>query len=426
MKLNKFVSYIIYFYFIWIPFEWFIIKWFFANPIALRGVRITLDLIPLLLLIFLILVGQLKLYWNNIKLIILFPVAIFTVVMANLIHGGDQATSINFLGVLLRFIPFAIIIPSLNPQDWKLETIASKTNTFLYIFLTLGVLEFFLRQTLRNFLLPSPEIFMALFYDLPTAYREEEFYPVSATFINTIEFSFYIIGLFIIFIYTEKRMAFKLCIFAITCFVVFASRSSASLLCIFLITFYAFFDKKINRYIGYTLGSIASFTFILFNINYLEWYFFISHKFGRLGILHFTLPSFISSGFKNTLFGIGSDSKVVYETISKYDQVPLMLLYDAGYSSFKDVYWVALLVHLGIITFSLLLYILIDLFRLAKQTNTPLKFILVTFLWIVIFLGFINQVLDVKSFSFLFWIVVGVTYSDINHLSIPQNKNDRE
>jgi hypothetical protein len=274
----------------------------------------------------------------------------------------------------------------------------------------------------RALFLPSKEIFLAIFDEPPVAMRVDKYYQVSTIFANPIDYSFFLIALFIIFLSSTASKIKITTLGVFTLFIVFNTQSMASFLFLAVLIFIIVVENKSTKLIFYFIGSISLTYFLIQNLEFIERYTFISYKYSRLGIIFKTLPEYLSSNLKDILIGLGPDRAVVYDTITSYPKVPEMLYYDKGYSSFKDVYWVALVVQNGVIFLLFLASIFWLIYKQSKRLQLKDHLIIKRILVMLVIFGFINQILDSKYISLIFWVLIGVTINEIrttfNHKEI--------
>nr|RDS94708.1 hypothetical protein DWF04_15660 [Cereibacter sphaeroides f. sp. denitrificans] len=136
-------------------------------------------------------------------------------------------------------------------------------------------------------------------------------------------------------------------------------------------------------------------------------------KLQRLGIVT-TYLEMIESFSGDILLGLGGDPiRTVKILESRGYRLPYLLMFSPA--SIEDVYWVALFIFYGLIGAGAMLLVLGKLFfrsvllsrgarifevaRLNAAVANLLVFIFVT--------GIMNQILEVKQFSFYFWLLVG-------------------
>jgi hypothetical protein len=421
MSLRKLLSHVLSVYILVVFLEWFVARWIFP-PQGIVIFRLLLDVFPTMLLIVCLVLRHIK--WTRMGLICIagYCVSLIILFLSNLIHGGALSSIPGHFGVLYRFVPLTIVIGSLENHFWNFEKFRLWSTRFLYLLLALGVLEFFLRGHLRKFLIPGVSTFNLIFERTPVAFRDSATYDLTTIYINPIEYCFLVVGLYIVFLSTGTSYRKKLIVTMIALFAAYQSGSMAGFLFLLILaTVSAVRMTLFSRLVLYSSAVILSLVAIITYWPYLKWYANISMEFNRLGILFSTLPNFILSSGVNILFGLGSDEAKVFFTIVNYPNVPLMIYYDQNLVGFDDVYWVALLIYNGLISVVMLFLIFFNIYQRAKKLEIE-NFLLVKRLIILVgFLGFINQVLEVKSFSLLLWLTFGIVINEVLRKSVKAN-----
>jgi hypothetical protein len=415
MTLKKLLELTIIFLFFWIPFEWFIIKWLPISLEQAKLIRVIIDAIPLLFFLFYFSISQVKITQHNLFLLVGCALIMTGLFIGDLLHLSLSKGYLFQIGVFLRFIPLVWLIPYLNNEKFGWEAFIKFCRWMLFFFLLLGILEFVLEETARSFFLPQHAFFDIKGADLPVALREEKYYQASATFINTIDFCFYLLPLLVVYLFTKTKVTLWICLVILaTGIIVWSTHSFAGLLLFFIVLVAWLSHLNLKLRLGYyaTIGLVAICAAVLFS-EQIKSYANNSIKYSRLGILVKTAPAFLSSGPQHVIFGLGSNQEFVYQTITSYGEVPKMLFYDKNFSSLRDVYWVAMLLHYGIFGLSIIFFLLYRLYVLAKRLSDQKKHMVQTLLLLAFVLGFVNQPLDVKSFSFLFWVVMGLMFQEM-------------
>lgn len=145
------------------------------------------------------------------------------------------------------------------------------------------------------------------------------------------------------------------------------------------------------------------------------------------GILSMTAPDFIKEFSFDTFWGVGNDSDIVLSKINSYPDKVHMLYWMDNIDAFGDVYWVALLVYHGLIGFVLIglvfykMYVSIIRYDLNYGEFNLKRIVEWSYIAIVL-LGFMNQVLVVKTFAVTFWILMAVVYVRVSK-SIKTNES---
>lgn len=159
--------------------------------------------------------------------------------------------------------------------------------------------------------------------------------------------------------------------------------------------------------------------FQIFSGDYVE-----AAKGARLGLLIYLAPDFLEDPV-GAPFGYTPDPNVVVEIARKrYPDVPEGLILVLS-GIIEDVYWLAIMIHYGVIGFLLffaaVLWSIRTLARRFRKENDPgsRRFALVALLLMIVCLPLncFNQVFLMRQFSFCLWISFGLTFLPMKNLS---------
>jgi hypothetical protein len=266
--------------------------------------------------------------------------------------------------------------------------------------------------------LPPADIFGT---DKPTIFDDAG---ITSVFINTIEFSFFVLALSIIYVATCKNKYHNYFVFICSTIVIIFSFSIASILCI-LIVFYLFIDKK-YRIIFSGIFLVAALLIFLLNFEIIQLllgmdihtWIEVSSEYNRIGYFTKLVPEFFSGNVKDIFLGFGYDGELVGRKLMKYANAPITMIDNENNLKYlKDVYWVSILMAEGVITLLLNFYILKVIYRDANKNKfASFEFIIKTFIFIIFFVGFFNQILDIKAFTFCFWICTAIQINKGNFI----------
>ena len=136
----------------------------------------------------------------------------------------------------------------------------------------------------------------------------------------------------------------------------------------------------------------------------------ISSEFNRLGYITKVFPEFLHGGFKDLILGMGYDAGVVDVKLANYHNTPFVMINNENNLKYlKDVYWLSIFIAQGLIAFLTTFYILVTLWIGARREGSEENFRVVkTFILLALFLGMFNQILDMKAFTFCFWLMAGL------------------
>jgi len=292
-----------------------------------------------------------------------------------------------------------------------MEKLYKHVRIIFWLMVVISLVEIANKTLFIKVFLPSPSIFGK---PLPTIYRSQNI-EISATFINTIDFSFFMIALSCFYIIYTKRKVEKIIVFITSLVLLFLSFSTASLLCMVLAGVLLFGGKSRFLIIGFLIlvtGMVVNprIMKMLTDADSIGSFIKVSNDYSRLGFFTKLMPQFLRGDPKDVFFGMGLDTHLVDDKLSGYRDIPLMLTFGGNnVTLLKDVYWLGIIITEGIIVLFLYIRILYLLYsRSKKSLSGDKKQFPKVMIFVVVFLGLFNQVLDVKSFSFCFWTMAGI------------------
>jgi hypothetical protein len=117
---------------------------------------------------------------------------------------------------------------------------------------------------------------------------------------------------------------------------------------------------------------------------------------------------------KDILLGMGTSVDIINSKLQAYQNLPLILTYGKNnLIQLKDVYWISILISQGIVGIFLFIIILKTIYSFARRRLTNQEFTIIKlFIYVIILLGFFNQVLDIKGFSYVFWLTIGIFFNN--------------
>jgi hypothetical protein len=391
----------------YISFEWFIFS--IINDIAIvQFIRSIFDYLPLLLYFVYIATKGRKIKLLHLNVLFAFIVLLIFLVFSHIIDKTSLISIIPYFGVIFRFVPFFLMSTLYTGTTYN--RLIKHIKIIYSIQVILAFIEIINKKLFLKVFLPNPSFFKGF---IPTVYRDSG---ISTTFINTIEFSFFIIIIACLLIYEYRHsITKKWTVFLSSLIIVTASFSIASILLIFMMAT-IIIERKTNLYFYIAVGFMTLFCFgnSLFSIftetKSIYEYYLIAKDYNRVGYFTNLLPQFFTSNLKDIFFGIGVDPKVIDIKLNHYNHIPKMLTFGKNnLILLKDVYWVSIIMTQGLIGFSILWIVLLYIFRRIKSTMVYYNYFILKLLLIVVFIGgFFNQILDLKGFSFVFWIFLGI------------------
>jgi hypothetical protein len=402
--------FLISFFMCWIPFEWTFFRFSFINSLSIiQLLRNTVDFIPMLLLLFLFLSGAI-LPKEFFYILLAYVIIFFLNSLSLIIERKSLFQLTSFFGVVFRFVPFVFFSFRLSHKHVSKLLLNLRYLTFLMIFI--GIFSLLNHQLTVFLFLPSPDIFLP---NVPTAYLIDD--ELSGTFITTIEYAYWLLFLSSITILREKNIFVKGILFLITFFLIFKTGSLATLICL-IVMFYCLFTKPVTQ-----IASIAGFFLLIFSLGTilkttigqadLVEYASLSSESNRLGFVSYMMPEFLSNAsLKDLLLGCSVDVDSLNKRLMSLSNLPSILLINMedNLKLVKDVYWVSILLNQGIIVLCIYFALITFIYRIAtKNSSNPISPILKKSVIILIIGCFFNQLMDLKSFSFGFWVIFGLT-----------------
>ncbi len=207
----------------WIIFEWPLLSKI-NNLSIISIIRSAIDLLPFLLMILNILFQKGKMKKYELAIFIVLLLILIIVSLSTLIEGYNPLTAIQLVSVSFRYVPFLILIRLSTPKIMK--KFYKHVRIIFWLMVVISVFEIANKALFMKFFLPSPSIFGE---SLPTIYYSKNI-EISATFINTIDFSFFIIALSCFYIIQTKKETEKVIVFITALVLLFLSFSVASLI----------------------------------------------------------------------------------------------------------------------------------------------------------------------------------------------------
>lgn len=432
ISLNNFL--ILYLY--WVAFEWIIVSRI-PSYALIQSLRNTIDVLPLAFLIGSMVILNIKFKSIEVKVLAAFLGVIVISVLSLALERGPVSSVSEYIGVTIRFVPLLVLLRFAS-DDFH-EKLFPHIKAIYWILVGLAVINLINKEAFLQVFLPPAEIFGEV---LPTTYKDPG---ISASFINTVEFAFFFLALTVIYLNGKITRSSKTIIWIVSSLLIVFSFSIASILALLGLIFLRSKNKWLVGSI--ILGGLLV-AFLLLN-NYIEellgmdiaYWIEISSEFNRLGYFTKILPEFLSGQLKDLFLGMGYDAGVVDAKLANYSNTPLVMINNENNLKYlKDVYWLSILFAQGLIALGLTFYVLRSLwksqvagYRLqvtgsnqqepatsirqpATKTLSPAK----TLILLVLFLGFFNQILDIKAFTYIFWLTMALGVKE--YASNPQSQ----
>lgn len=357
-------------------------------------------------------------YW------LLWCLILLLLIFTSKIHGNQSISlSLVQVGALIRYIPLANIIIYCQKYNDYWMNFVHHLKIILFILISIFILVLLGGEQVMMFFLP-------VMGKNATGLRESLLGNYSLVFANTIDLSFLLLILYTILVHNKSLSFIKRLIFTLIMFLPILRTGSLITFAVFL--FISFVNLTYNKIKIRTIISIL----LIITISVIAYHFrdeiekiIEIAKLSRLGMIFQTLPDFIREMSFDTFFGVGCDGNIVLNKVNSYPN-PVHMLVNAksgDISMFGDVYWVALTVFHGIIGTCLIIYTYYIVYKAVLHNeyidSTFLyKKIIYCLFFEIIILGFLNQVLVVKTFCVIFWILIGFIYSKTYKNESPSNK----
>lgn len=400
--------FIVYLY--WVAFEWTIVSRI-PGYAMIQVVRNTMDILPIALFVLSILILNVRFSATETKILLSFATIILLGSLSLFIETGSINSITSYIGVTFRFVPLLILIRFTS--DRFTDKLFRHVRIIYWLLAALAFISLINHEAFNDFLLPPSDIFGE---GLPTTYTDPG---ISATFINTVEFSFFLLALTIYYLYTSPNRTERFIVSLISLSLIILSYSLASILALLLV----FFIRGKRKWL---MGSLLAGSLVLVVLVFKDliqemlgmdfrYWIDISSEFNRLGYFTKVLPEFIHGNLKDIILGMGYDSGVVDLKLASYHNTPFVMINNENNLKYlKDVYWLSIFLVQGLVAFLLSFYIGMTIYRTAWKQASPQDFLLVkTFIFVAVFLGFFNQVLDIKGFTFIFWLVTALILSQV-------------
>jgi len=392
-------------YLYWVAFEWTILSRL-GNYALIQTIRNTVDLIPIVLFLVCIIILNPKLKSFDLKILSGFALIIILSCLSLVIERTGIGSVAGYIGVTVRFVPLVVLVRYTTTEFQ--EKLFRHVRVVYWVLAGLGILSLFGKAWFNGLFLPSADVFGEV---MPTTYKDPG---ISATFINTVEFAFFLLALTIIYLNGSRNSRENLLVSLVSLFLTIFSFSIASVLGLFLIFFIRSSRKVL---VASVFGGLIIIGFWFFNDFILQllgmdikYWIEISSEFNRLGYITKVFPEFLHGGFKDLILGMGYDAGVVDVKLTNYHNTPFVMINNENNLKYlKDVYWLSILIVQGFIALLTTAWIIITIWIGARREGSEENFRAVkTFILLALFLGLFNQILDMKAFTFCFWLIAGV------------------
>lgn len=310
---------------------------------------------------------------------------------------SDLFLSLQSIFVIIRYLPLALL-------DYSRfgERFTRTAKAVLAIHIAIGLVQLtgvFDSSALFQRAFPSFDELGRV--GLPTAMREDRSgIGISGVFLNTIDLAILVVLLYF-FLYWGKEIRRKW-IATLTSLVVVAGTHSFSatafLSILILMDIHSRSRRRLATYAAFIAVATAAFLrsdALLFTLSN-------SLEYNRLGFIFNLLPRFIVDKPLNVIIGLGSDQLIAFNQVMNYANFPQMLIDEGSLANLRDVFWVALIVQWGLVGFGALVMLLRE--TIAKvESRRMVSLLVLTAAW-----GMVNQVLEIKFFALMFYLLIGI------------------
>jgi hypothetical protein len=379
-------------FFIYVVFEW--VFWRYA-PLPFQVVTLFRQLLDAWLFLCILLVcitRRESINFTGRRMLATAGIVLFSVMISTILHQTSPFYAVQSVFVVFRYMVILML------PNYKISVMFKRTIMFIFIIQVLiGLIAVVGAIDLRPILLPSAEKWNSVVDFNPTAVREGAV-GISSTFLNTIDYSLYLITSYVL-LFWRKNQKWKWLVACIVLLLIIKTESKTSILLFSGLLLFELHSAPLRWAVVIILITPAIALFVV-NMELISFFVMNSLEYSRFGFIAYLLPTFLTDNIMNLLFGIGVDPYLGLKTIQHYPHIPKMLLDDNNLLNLKDVFWLAQLFEWGLVGFSAFIAFLISIWK--NQVSQTIKAMMV----IVFVLGCTNQVLEVKIFSFLLWIVV--------------------
>jgi hypothetical protein len=424
---------------VYLPFESYVAAWVFRSDTGVLLAKQFSDGVVILSLIIFLLARMQNL---NAKIVDIcrggvFIVLFFSVyaIVTTLLNGGDLVIALLQLKAAMRYLVVAYVIANIGftPAEWqrflRFFSIAAMINMVLAIFQLISP---------SAASMVSPFGFIGANTDsvlVSTSVTETSkgIFAYGAA-LNTIEFAYFLVAWWIVYFAANRRresgsLMFATVSFFIVAILIYFSGSKIAVLA-FLFSGLMYFTRVLaGRSLLYlkllvsiialmVVLSMAS-AFGMFQLDGTDFFSFATSDYlaiarlQRLGIVisYVEIAGRLEWPF---FFGFGSEPTQVVELMSQSGlNIPYLLTFSPN--SIEDVYWIANLFYYGVVGGGALYFLLAKIYfrssKIVRNTKIPTLYhihfaVMIMFIFMII-TGFFNQILDVKPFSYYFWILIG-------------------
>lgn len=373
-------------------FEWPIWSFLPISYQVIAFLRPMLDAIFFLVLMMKRFATPVKIDLTSRRVLATLGIVIFSVTISTILYQTRLIYELQSIFVVFRFMIILII-----PEDMISSKFKQLILYALMLQISIGLIEASGVLNIGSIMMHSSGKWEGIPNFNPTVFRNGPV-GISSTFLNTIDYSFYLIASYIA-IYWRKKRTLKWIMTVIIYFLIIRTESKTSIIVFSFLLLYELHSVFL-RWTVFLVLTVPIVIVLIMNADLVVFFFTNSLQYSRIGFFVYLLPPFFSGNIATILFGVSTDPYVGLEAIRHYPHIPQMLLDENNLLNLKDVFWIAQLFEWGLVGFTTLVALLISMYKRSLSPTTKALLI------VVFILGLSNQVLEVKVFSFLLWILI--------------------
>jgi len=330
------------------------------------------------------------------------------------IMDGSITDAIVYLAVLIRpiilLLGFAISLsyPKTQPVKDTYENLKIDMGILVCIQMSIGILQIAFPSIGGQFVVSLKDTQSAIW-----AFEEGD---ISGTFPNSIDMAYFLIsGYFVLTLqnwFIRKRPSLGMT--SLFGYFIYNTGSVTAIICFLLYVTFIYGRSLTYQNILYLSNFIALLLIsVTISLSGLVWMGLVEFSsitipindkidnmmLSRLGLIFISIPAVIATIPWRLLIGCGPDFNAVLSILNSLPDVPLGLTESSSVMIINDVFWIALILSLGVPMTIFYLYHLVVLFKSCYINYTNSTKNLINIILVIIFVaGFFNQILLVRPF----------------------------
>lgn len=323
--------------------------------------------------------------------------------------GGDLLDGAKYMGVLVRPVLTLLALyvyahtPSRKtPSPAKLRRTLNR-DLLLLVTAQLAVATLQLLDPLAG------ADFVAVFVETQSAAAALEDGDVSGTFANSIDLAYFLVAAYMALTagHWRRQRAPSLVLTVVLGYFTYATGSVAAAVCFTLYALYLYIRliKPRARRALLVLCAATGAALLFANaelVTELVTAKIENMMFSRLGLIFISLPAIAQINPLTLITGTGADFTVVDALLKSLPEVPLVFTYEDVASVINDVFWVAMVLAIGLPAVAYYLFKSSKLFVAYFQgpsTSRQTRSLLMMIALVIFLAGWLNQILAVRSFT---------------------------